>query len=202
MWNYFPPDKTGTSEEGYFSRTLDDSGPMGKITGTSDWREFELPFDRTGASGPPTRLQVNLILKGRGTVYIGPVKLVQLPKEKGASSLVYPGVWWTPMAMNKIFGWGGGVAGCLGGLCGVMGNRGRARGLVVAILMGMTVLGVGLGIGGLVALAMGQPVFVWGPMLFCAVILSSVCPVNLRNLRRRYEEMELRRMASLDASGA
>jgi hypothetical protein len=49
MWNYFPPAKPGSPGEKYFSRTLGDSGPMGKITGSSDWRVFKLPFDRAGA---------------------------------------------------------------------------------------------------------------------------------------------------------
>src|SRR5579872_5435741 len=31
MWNYFPPNKPGEPESQYFSRTLGDSGEMGKI---------------------------------------------------------------------------------------------------------------------------------------------------------------------------
>src|SRR5258706_160420 len=57
MWNYFPPAKPGSPEEKYFSRTLGESGPMGKITGSSDWRVFKVPFNRTGTSNAPARLQ-------------------------------------------------------------------------------------------------------------------------------------------------
>ncbi len=56
MWNYFPPAKSGAPEGQYFSRTLGESGEMGKISGTSDWRQFGLPFNRTGAAKPPSRL--------------------------------------------------------------------------------------------------------------------------------------------------
>jgi hypothetical protein len=68
MWNCFAPEKPGLTETKYFSRTLGGNGPMGKISGTSGWRDFELPFDRTGAANPPKRLEVNLVLPGRGTV--------------------------------------------------------------------------------------------------------------------------------------
>lgn len=77
MWNFFPPLKPGMPEGRYFSRTLGDAGDMEKITGTCDWRIFSLPFDRTGASAPPTRLEINIFLPGHGTVYLSPVKLVE-----------------------------------------------------------------------------------------------------------------------------
>ena len=73
MWSVFPNGR-------YFSRTLGapGSGAMAQITGSSDWREFSLPFDSTGASGPPTQIEVNISLPSRGTVFIGPLKLVQI----------------------------------------------------------------------------------------------------------------------------
>jgi len=77
MWNTFPPLEAGAAEAKAFSRTLDTSGPMGKISGTSNWRSFSLPFNRTGSASPPTRLEINVILPGRGVVFIGPLSLVQ-----------------------------------------------------------------------------------------------------------------------------
>ena len=72
MWSDFP-------EGRYFSRTLGDpgSGPMSQMTGTSDWRKFMLPFDRTGTKNAPTRIEVNLFLPGRGVVFVGPLKLIE-----------------------------------------------------------------------------------------------------------------------------
>src|SRR5439155_14516478 len=66
MWNVFPPSLLGSTEDRFFSRTLGDFGPMGKITGTSGWRAFSLPFDRTGTTNVPTRLEVNIFLPGPG----------------------------------------------------------------------------------------------------------------------------------------
>src|SRR6266487_1876881 len=50
MWNFFPPLQSGMPQGQYFSRTLGVGGEMGKLSGTSDWRAFMLPFDSTGGS--------------------------------------------------------------------------------------------------------------------------------------------------------
>ena len=87
MWSVFENDR-------YFSRTLGapGSGPMAQITGTSDWREFSLPFDSTGTAGAPMQLEICLFLPARGTVFIGPLKLVQYPdpNEPNAKAPVPP----------------------------------------------------------------------------------------------------------------
>jgi predicted Ser/Thr protein kinase len=71
MWNHFP------REGPFFSRTVEKSGPMGRISGTSNWRTFTMPFNRRGTADTPSRLQINIILKGSGVVYLGPLTLVQ-----------------------------------------------------------------------------------------------------------------------------
>ena len=78
MWNYFPPLAPGLPEGQYFSRTLgmDGSGPMSRISGTSSWRPFSLPFDRTETTNLPTRLEINIFLPGRGVVWLGPPRLM------------------------------------------------------------------------------------------------------------------------------
>jgi hypothetical protein len=200
MWNYFPPIKPGLPEGQYFSRTLGDDGPMGKISGTSGWRAFTLPFDSTGATGSPTHLQMNLILKGPGTVYISKVKLIQMPKAKSASNLVYPNAWWSMPESNTIFGWGGAIIGCLCGLCAWLAAKGKGRRFVMAVMIAFTCLGAGMALGGLAALGFGQPYFVWLPMIVVAIVLLGISPTSLKRFSRRYEEIELRRMVSLDAS--
>ena len=77
LWNCFPPPSHDLPEERYFSRTLApaNSGPLAKITGTSSWRPFSLPFDRTGTPDAPTRLELNIFLPARGVVFLGPIKL-------------------------------------------------------------------------------------------------------------------------------
>ena len=92
--------------------------------------------------------------------------------------------------------------GCLGGLCGYLGAKGKARGLVTALFTIMITLGLASGVVGMLGAFLNQPFFIWVPLLGAGLLLLLVCPVNMRNYRRRYEEQELRRMASMDARGA
>ena len=80
MWNEFPQGR-------FFSRTLGapGSGAMSQLAGTSAWREFSLPFDRTGTAGPPKRLELNLFMPGRGTVFVGPLSLTEPGTPRGAA---------------------------------------------------------------------------------------------------------------------
>jgi hypothetical protein len=201
MWNYYPPEKPGLPEGAYFSRTLGNSGPTGKISGTSDWRPFTLSFDRTGTTEKPVRLEINLQLPGRGTVYLGPLKLVQFPEAKPAVDRSAGGAWWSERTAGMAGMWGGVVIGVLGGLIGWLASKEKARAVVIAVLVGLTVVGGVLALSGVVALAQHQPYPVWYPLVIGAVLLLTVCPYNLRLLRKRWVQVELRRMASLDASG-
>lgn len=54
---------------------------MSHLSGSSAWRKFTLPFDRTGTKGAPTRLEVNLFLP-RGVLFIGPLKLTEEESER------------------------------------------------------------------------------------------------------------------------
>ena len=195
MWNYFPPAKPGLAEEGYFSRTLGDSGEMGKITGTSGWRPFLLPFDSTGSTGAPAKLQINLILKGRGIVYLSPLKLMQYSGAKSS------GAWWSDRSAALVGSWAGGLLGCLGALIGALSSMGKGRRFVVAALKVQCFLGIGSGIAGLFALVTKQPYAVYYPLLLIGILLGSLCGGLLPGINKRYEELELRRMQSLDLAG-
>jgi hypothetical protein len=80
MWNEFPQGR-------FFSRTLGPpgAGAMSQLAGTSAWREFALPFDRTGTAGPPKRLELNLFMPGRGTVFVGQLRLTEPGTPRGAA---------------------------------------------------------------------------------------------------------------------
>ena len=82
MWNVFSPEEAGKEDVRAFSRTLGPAGLMGRITGTSDWREVILPFDSTGAKGEPKKLEVNLFLPGKGRVEIADLELVEFADAK------------------------------------------------------------------------------------------------------------------------
>ena len=95
MWNHFPEPKPGA----YFSRTMAETGPMGKFRGTAPWREFTLPFMINDNSFPaPNKLQINVYLPEKGTVWLSDLTLDEMPldklqKELG-SAFVLPGWFW------------------------------------------------------------------------------------------------------------
>jgi hypothetical protein len=70
MWNHL-------SEGAFFTRTLGQGGPMGRLDGSSGWRTFVLPFTNREGGPPPQKLVVNVVFNGAGTVEIGPLEIVQ-----------------------------------------------------------------------------------------------------------------------------
>ena len=196
MWSYFPPSRSSEPETKYFSRTLGNSGAMGKISGTSDWRMFALWFHANGASNPPSHLEVNIFLPSHGTVCLRYVILCHY-EENGSFPTISNG-WWSSKQAGMIGGIGGSVIGCFGALLGWLCGKGKARNFALAITKFFIVLGILLTISGLVAITLKQPYAVWYVLLLPGVILTSVFGVNLRSIKRRYDDLEIRRMASLD----
>ncbi len=199
MWNFFPPLQSGMPEGQYFSRTLGVGGEMGKLSGTSDWRAFMLPFDVSGGSGSPTRLEINIFLPAQGTVFLGPVKLVEYTGSFASMGIASSNAWWSDRAAGMVGGIGGGVLGCLGGLLGWLAWKGQARRFVVAASWVLIGLGVALGLGAVVALSEKQPYAVWFPLVLGGVLLLGIIPFRLRNFLKHYEDLELRRMTAIDA---
>ena len=183
----------------YFSRTLAGAGPLASLTGSSPWRLILLPFDSNG-QGVPERLIVNVVFAGRGTVFLSPLELVQY---SGSEDPLTPaGAWWSDRQGGVVGGLTGGLLGVLGALVGVLAGTGRARRLVLGLLKFMIVASAAALLLGGVALAMGQPYGVYYPLLLIGVIGVLVPAVLLGTLRKRYEQMELRRMSAFDAPGA
>ena len=213
MWNVFPPAHPGMPEEQYFSRTLGDSGEMGKITGTCDWRDFSLPFDPAGASGPPTRLEINLILPGRGTVYLTPVKLVKYSagfslssesdrSNSGSSGGWNPAAgWWPAHAAPWVGAIGGPLIGFMGGLLGWLSQKGIARAFVLTAWKCGIAFGLVCLIATAIAVIVGQPWFVAMPLFVFGFVSAVVFSTTWSAARKRYDEVEIRRMASMDATG-
>lgn len=90
MWSHFASSTPGAPDESYFTRTLGDSGPMGKLEGTHDWRGFYLPFDSTGAKGKLTQLDFNIHFAGYGDVHLANMRLVQYPDSEAAPLIRVP----------------------------------------------------------------------------------------------------------------
>jgi hypothetical protein len=182
MWNWFADGGM------YFSRTLGNSGPMRHLEGSSGWRSFSLPFFSDAKSGPPTRIVVNVVFVGRGTVHLRGLKLYQ-----------YRSGWWTEQQAGWVGGIGGSIIGLLGGLLGTLGGFGKARRFVLTMLVALATLGVVSLIVGLYALVIGQPYEVYYVLLLSGIILAGVCGVNFWTMRRAYQLRELRKMAAMDA---
>ena len=197
MWNFFPPLKPGMPEGAYFSRTLGVSGEMGKLTGTSTWRKFRLPFDCTGASGPPTRLEINLFFPGSGTVWLGPLKLVEY--EGSPSQKERAGAWWSDREAGMIGGITGATIGCLASLLAWLAAKGKSRVFVVGASRTLIGLGVASLVAGAIAIALRQPYSVWFPLVLCGGLLLGILPFRLRDFNKRYAELELRKMSAMDA---
>jgi hypothetical protein len=188
MWSHFP----GGGQ--YFSRTLAEQGPMMKLQGTSGWRSFVLPFDATGAP-LPTRVVLNVVLQGRGTVYLGPL---QLSEDTGAASS-QPG----DVATSRFAGIAGSVAGVvigsLGALIGVLTSLGRARRFVIASATSLIAFGALAFSAGIVAFVSSRSSSSVYPFLLLFGFLSTVVPLGLLPvIRKRYEEIELRTMRAHD----
>jgi hypothetical protein len=185
MWSVF-------AEGHFFTRTLDVAGPLAKITGSSDWRDFSLIFDATGAKAPPSRLIVNLVLPGAGEVSLSGLSVVELD----------PGDFAFGAPASRVGLWGGiagAVLGIAGGLLGWLASAGRAKALVIAGLRVMMAAGGSALVAGVFALVRGQPPAVYYSFLLLGVIAILVPAAALPGVRKRYEEIELRRLSALDA---
>ena len=190
MWSYLP-------EGAFFSRSLDQSGPMRRLEGSSEWRPFVLPFVNRAGGSSPQKLTFNLILAGAGSVEIGPVELVQFTADEnpfGGSS-----AWWSGQHAGILGAIGGSALGILGAVVGWLGSAGRAKGFVLNTLQGIAWVGIGILLLGAVAFLGGQPYGVYYPLVLLGGISATLGFFLPRSLSKRYEDLELRRMQAFDA---
>ena len=190
LWNHFP----GGGRR--FSRTLAARGPMGCLEGTSPWRRFVLPFHAKGGGPAPEKLVLNVVLPGRGRVELGRVALVEYAP--GEDPLAQPGQWWGERTGGLIGGVLGALMGLLGAAVGVLASRGAARGFALGAMRAMLVVGVVALAVGIVAVVQSQPYGVYYPLLLIGVLCSALPLGLLRTIRRRYEQLELRKMEAQD----
>lgn len=190
MWSQFPDGSR------YFSRTLGEAGPLGKLRGSSPERPFALPFFLTPGSAPPVRLEVNVVLPGAGHVTLRGLRF-----GSGAEAMGTPGAWWSDPTAGRIGGAVGSAVGLLGALIGALCSLGRGRRFVVAGLIAMGVCGLGSLVAGGVALALGQPYAVWYPLVLLGVLAPALGFSLIPVAQRRFQALELRRMQALDARG-
>ena len=191
MWSFF----AGGGR--YFSRTLAQGGPMGSLSGTFRARAFILPF--TAEPGmTPEKLAVNVAFPGRGTVVLGPLRLVELDSADDFA-VVVPGAWLTPRGMALAGGVAGTVLGLVGALIGILASRARARGLVVGLLWTMLGIGAAAVAAAATAWMLGQPPQLVSLLALVGVLGTALPWGLLGRVKRQYEELELRRIQALDA---
>lgn len=187
----------------YFTKSLADTGPLRKLTGNSDWREFVLPFTTSGtdASGEnpmtPHRLTLSLHLPITGTVSLRNLALYEY--SPGENPLHSGSQWLSSGTMGLIGGIGGSVVGLWGALAGFLAGRGKARLFVFSSATFLVVVGVVSLAVGVWAFLAGQPYDVYFPFLLFGVLLVVVVGGLRRVLPRRYEAVELQKMQSMDA---
>src|SRR5437762_1740959 len=189
MWTVFPDGQR------FFSRTLAARGPLAALHGESSWRRFELPFDISGASQAPSRLEINLVLPGRGAVWLGPMHLQRATAQAEAAQRG----WWSARSGTLLGAMMGSLVGVVGTIIGVLGGRGRARGLVLGLLVGMITVGACLALVGVAAALSSQPRHVWYPLLGIGGASGLIGLVILPAMRRRFAADELRRIEAMDA---
>lgn len=190
MWSEFPDGSA------YFSRTLARSGPAQSLQGASGWRQFVLAFNsREGFY--PSHLTLNVVLPGPGVVDLGPIRLEQRAAQDGPASSA---IWWSGTTAGLVGGIAGTILGCLGALIGVLASRGKARQLVLSIMIAEIVFGAVCLVLGIIAVALSQPYAVYYPLLLIGVLCVAINAPLLPKLRARYEGIELRKMNALDAS--
>lgn len=198
MWSHFPavPSQPGGTKA--FSRTLAPSGRLGRIAGDSPWRGFELPMDATSAPGLPTKLEINLVLPGRGTVHVASLGLVEYPHAWPWTTAGRKDVWWN----ERQTGWLGGIAGSLfgggGGVLAALAAAGRARKWVVGGMITLVALGVGCLLVAALAFLVGQPPVVWLPLGFIGALTTAILGTGLRQMVAKYRMHELRKITAAD----
>lgn len=186
----------------FFTKSLAASGPLGKISGSGDWRPFVLPFFVSGDDQPdgatpmPRELTLSVLLPGAGTVAIKEVALYQYAP--GEDPLQQAGQWFSNRSAALFGGIGGGLLGLWGALTGVLASRGKARRFVIGSSNALLALGIACLVAGGVALATAQPYAVYYPLLLVGIILVAVMWTLRRTLPNRYEQLELKKMQSMD----
>ena len=107
------------------------------------------------------------------------------------------GQWWAPPAGLLIGGALGVSIGVGAGAAGLLAGRGKNRKLAVALILSMLIVGT-LSLGGAaVALADGQPVEVFYPLIFPGFIASLLSALIIRPVRKRYRKLEVKKLKDI-----
>jgi hypothetical protein len=163
------------------------------FAGTKNWDKYGFAI-----GGGANELMLKIILPSSGTIYLRPIKLMNWVSPNSST-------WWSPRHGGMVggaVGIFGGIIGCFGGLLGCLAGFGKARKFVLTTTKIFIALGMLLTITGIVAILCKQPYFVWCVFLLPGVILTLIFSLNFPMIQRRYDDLEIRRMASIDVMGS
>ena len=173
----------------YFTRSLGSFGKLGKLNGTSDWREFELPF-HSQSGLELKRLTLNVVLPGKG--------IVTVTQPLSVAPITALGHWWTDQQAGLYGGVGGGILGCIGALIGILASISKSRKLAVKLCYFGAFFGCFSLVAGIVAVCLGQPYHVFYPLLLIGTICTFVLGCNFRNISKQFSADEFRKMEAID----
>jgi hypothetical protein len=174
---------------GGFGKTIEAETDNAGTIDHTNWTPVKFAVVHDALVGSPTQLELHLVWEGRGTIYVRPIRVFGVV-----------GSWWSSQQIGLIGGIGGLVIGCFGALLGCLAGMGKARNFVLTTMKIFIALGILLTIAGFVAVVSKQPYAVWYALLLPGVILTLIFSLNLPSIQRRYDELEIRRMTSIDAS--
>jgi len=187
----------------FYTRALSPKGPMGLIKGSSSWRPFILPFYRNSKGSlktielpPPEKLLLNLNLKGKGTVKLRSISLVNLKKHPDMS--LAQNQWWTKRQSGLFFGSLGAVIGIIYALMGFFAGRGKFHKEVCHLLLGMGIFGFLLLLGAFTGAVLGQPVHVIWPFFLTGSLMVAFLLFFRPRLWANYHRAELLKMEARD----
>ncbi len=164
-------------------RAVFDGEGGGALRGSASWQTFRL-VARRDQGAAPTRLVVNLIARGTGTLWLSPLRLVEYKDDPRIPDRAAPGGWWSARAA----GWLGGIGGALlAGLCALAAAlmaKGAPRPAVQGVLAGTGALGAAGLIAGIVAVCAAEPFAVWFVLVLGGVAYAAFAAVGLALARR------------------
>jgi len=106
--------------------------------------------------------------------------------------------WWGGKTAGLIGAIGGSTLGLTGGILGTLAGTGRGLRFVLRFVPILIALGVLCASAGAVALLLGQPYAVYYPLLLLGGVTAGVCGGLFPVLRRRFRQIELRKVQALD----
>jgi hypothetical protein len=184
MWSEFPDGAR------YFSRTLASAGEMMSLNGTSAKRSLSLPFNsRDGYF--PNKIEVNVVLPGRGAVHVGPLTLTQ---RAGARAALWD---------DSTGGWIGAILGvsigAFGAAIGLLASFPRTRRGAIVLAKILVMLSILILFAGAVAIIRSQPYAVYYPLLLCGVIGTIAPWFSIIRVKKQLAADEFRKMSAMDA---